>query len=1427
MMKWGKQVRRGAARILTAAMVVGAISVPVSSLARNAGLDEEALSQKKAEVMTVNLGAGGLGKPEAAKKVSSEWANGIGDYLYFGSYYQQEKQQKTAVKWRLLDAADGNLLLLSDRVLDRVRFHETRQNVSWADSNIRKWLNSDESGWEGDSYAAEGFLDTAFGTIEQSAIAAAEKEAEDDWGNYGNPGLTGEKIFLLSAAEAAGQDGGGYGFYRENSVNQESPVSRVLTSTAYASGQGAMTFESETLGREAASWWLRSSYSGGSKPDASIIDAYLAQVSGTNVTGSLVGVAPALNLQTSAVRLLTKSGMEREVFSATEAAEKSSAREWDVTLADGNEGFEARVAKAASVGVDGGTVKVSVSGVTSGELASTQVSALLADANGTVLAYGKVAEPSAVEAEIVLPSGLGLKNGRTYNLYVFSERVSEDSQVSYASNLAGISLTVGTVLPMEEEYARTVKMSASSVATLSNADYAYDGDEETAWSPFDKDTSPSITMEFNRKAAVERFALAGSPQLCSGYQVEMKKGDVWETVFTSENALEAEKEIYIQGAEICEGTGFRLAFTDVQEGFCISEITLYAFQNQAMEDENTFVEITAPENGETAINDAYQKRCLIDGDRIGGKKSGAWATGTYNDRYPAEAMISFAYPLPIDEIRILSIQDTVAGPNEWEWQQDPRGVIPDEELTSKFTTEYKYTVSYYDNDAQEWVEFGSYDRAETDKKVLARIEADEPVTAARIKVEAKTWYWVMLAEIEPVISVDIQHVVPGEEETYMLTVEGGQIISANGMELDETAAEIPEGVKVIIRADEKAAFETWKVLLAPAGFGLADASAAETAFLMPAGAVRVRAVSEVASPSDAAAVTKADPAGWAYAKDEGLKALLADSDIITDTDKEILEKGGTVEVTFLTTRKGSGYSGAGIAELKKLIDGEREEVAFTVKNSLSKKTVSGGSANTVALATASNAVPVVMTLPGVWQKLEDDDYRLLSYENEGWQDENFNWDIDGVAMEYEAGVNGTYAVVVAKYYTVTYKDWDGTVIKKDKVRYGEDSTPPRVPERDGYLFSKWSRDYRNVTKDITVTAKYKLAESSGGVKDILENILETLTELEGSPMELEAEVSYQIDRVNRLSLGSYKADEEVWMLIKEIEERVAFLTGVEIPDVANGSGTISGGTVVGAIFSQPVCEGGSVYVSDAEMPTIKNLANALAFDVRLKDVSGKEWTVKAMYCLTLDLPENLDLNQELVVVDGSGKALTFWIEGGQITVVIEKNGTVVIGNQAAEQEKPSDGSHHSGSSGSSGGSSDSSSSFGSVRQDTVSGTWTMDENGWRFRQSDGSYCTSIWAVIGGRWYHFDQNSYAQRGWYQENGIWYFLKESCAMAESEWTCQNGIWYYLEDSGAMAANRWVMWNGEFYYLGADGAMLTGQTAPDGNQVDKNGVWIRSVR
>ena len=81
--------------------------------------------------------------------------------------------------------------------------------------------------------------------------------------------------------------------------------------------------------------------------------------------------------------------------------------------------------------------------------------------------------------------------------------------------------------------------------------------------------------------------------------------------------------------------------------------------------------------------------------------------------------------------------------------------------------------------------------------------------------------------------------------------------------------------------------------------------------------------------------------------------------------------------------------------------------------------------------------------------------------------------------------------VSPEIYTVTFKDHDQTVLKEEKVQKGHDATEPKTPSREGYTFVGWDKDFKNITENIEVKAVYKIIEYQVVFKDYDGTVIKT------------------------------------------------------------------------------------------------------------------------------------------------------------------------------------------------------------------------------------------------------------------------------------------------------------------------------------------------
>ena len=137
-------------------------------------------------------------------------------------------------------------------------------------------------------------------------------------------------------------------------------------------------------------------------------------------------------------------------------------------------------------------------------------------------------------------------------------------------------------------------------------------------------------------------------------------------------------------------------------------------------------------------------------------------------------------------------------------------------------------------------------------------------------------------------------------------------------------------------------------------------------------------------------------------------------------------------------------------------------------------TVSSGSNFTINLGTANNTTSVTTTAKGGNKNAAG----TISFSNLVY------------TVTYE---------MPKQTYTVTFKDWNGTILKTQTVEEGSSATAPSNPTRDGYKFTGWDVAFNNITSDLTVTAQYtQLVYYTVTFVNWNGNVLKTQTVEEGS-----------------------------------------------------------------------------------------------------------------------------------------------------------------------------------------------------------------------------------------------------------------------------------------------------------------------------------------
>ena len=88
--------------------------------------------------------------------------------------------------------------------------------------------------------------------------------------------------------------------------------------------------------------------------------------------------------------------------------------------------------------------------------------------------------------------------------------------------------------------------------------------------------------------------------------------------------------------------------------------------------------------------------------------------------------------------------------------------------------------------------------------------------------------------------------------------------------------------------------------------------------------------------------------------------------------------------------------------------------------------------------------------------------------------EFIGWDKEFNNVTEDIIITALYKEVPLKTFTVTFKDYDGTILKVEEVVQFESAKAPNNPERNFYEFIGWSREFNYIEEDIEVIAQYKM-----------------------------------------------------------------------------------------------------------------------------------------------------------------------------------------------------------------------------------------------------------------------------------------------------------------------------------------------------------------
>ncbi len=99
----------------------------------------------------------------------------VGDFVKFGTYEQDNNLNngKETIEWTVCKSENGKLMLVANTILDyRQYYYNTSNQYTWANSDLRKWLNND--------FYNTAFLEGERNMICSTSVVTYEKNLQQD-----------------------------------------------------------------------------------------------------------------------------------------------------------------------------------------------------------------------------------------------------------------------------------------------------------------------------------------------------------------------------------------------------------------------------------------------------------------------------------------------------------------------------------------------------------------------------------------------------------------------------------------------------------------------------------------------------------------------------------------------------------------------------------------------------------------------------------------------------------------------------------------------------------------------------------------------------------------------------------------------------------------------------------------------------------------------------------------------------------------------------------------------------------------------------------------------------------------------------------------------------------------------------------------------
>lgn len=394
-------------------------------------------------------------------------------------------------------------------------------------------------------------------------------------------------------------------------------------------------------------------------------------------------------------------------------------------------------------------------------------------------------------------------------------------------------------------------------------------------------------------------------------------------------------------------------------------------------------------------------------------------------------------------------------------------------------------------------------------------------------------------------------------------------------------------------------------------------------------------------------------------------------------------------------------------------------------------------------------------------------------------------------------VDGTWKTSFPSY-TVTFKDYDGTVLQTRTCQYSQRITPPSDPERTGYHFAGWDKPVITCSEDMEFTATYTPVRQTYVWYKNGNNWHYIVNDHYKTGWLKYNNKWYCLNYAGIMHTGLYR--ETSW-----------FLGFIKYGDqyYFNDDGTMYTGwkKIDGSWYYFKPGDG-----SAAEYEWCKIDGQWYYFNGDGKLVTG--WH--------LDISTGTYYLTEYGMVTGWKYIDGYWYYFDASGKVNENSWLKVDGKW-----------YH----------------FDIYNR--METGW-VDEGGNRYYMTGSGAMATGWHKVGTYWYCFDSNGLRKTGWVKKDGAWrYCLPDAygrCMAADmgytidgktyyfdadgnyvTGWMKRGESWYYYDTSGVMV-NGWKKISGTWYYFKNNGQMATGRQTIDGKiyQFNKSGAlgigWVK---